>query len=319
MSIVYEADLYYAEKGDAIAQARLTALCSLKSSSFPYNPEISKKMADKVKESAANGNTFAQFHLTLRSDTPELYQTNESLDEVISLMEHYKKVIEHKISRSNPDALFAVGDHTNDLGILKVAAELRSSLACEALSNYYFNGGFFGAYDPKLKSDYQAFLYAQKGAKLNDFYACRCQWKLSYYYCDGIGVKSDIKKAKEWLAIALKNGCYEAKFTKIAEDIPKESVKPQNYNNTKKGCYVATCVYGSYDCPQVWTLRRFRDFYLMRSNLGRILTRIYYKFSPSIVNRFGTTLWFNKIFKHVLDRMVAHLKKAGYKDTEYYD
>lgn len=25
------------------------------------------------------------------------------------------------------------------------------------------------------------------------------------------------------------------------------------------GCYVATAVYGSYDCPQVWTLRRFRD------------------------------------------------------------
>ena len=31
--------------------------------------------------------------------------------------------------------------------------------------------------------------------------------------------------------------------------------RPQNSG----GCYVATCVYGSYDCPQVWTLRRFRD------------------------------------------------------------
>lgn len=29
---------------------------------------------------------------------------------------------------------------------------------------------------------------------------------------------------------------------------------------TRKGCYVATCVYGSYDCPEVWTLRRFRDY-----------------------------------------------------------
>lgn len=25
------------------------------------------------------------------------------------------------------------------------------------------------------------------------------------------------------------------------------------------GCYVATAVYHSYNCPQVWTLRRFRD------------------------------------------------------------
>ena len=27
----------------------------------------------------------------------------------------------------------------------------------------------------------------------------------------------------------------------------------------KNGCYIATCVYENYDCPQVWTLRRFRD------------------------------------------------------------
>ena len=27
----------------------------------------------------------------------------------------------------------------------------------------------------------------------------------------------------------------------------------------KRGCYVATAVYGSYDCPEVWTLRRYRD------------------------------------------------------------
>ena len=26
------------------------------------------------------------------------------------------------------------------------------------------------------------------------------------------------------------------------------------------GCYVATAVYGSYDCPEVWVLRRYRDF-----------------------------------------------------------
>ena len=31
------------------------------------------------------------------------------------------------------------------------------------------------------------------------------------------------------------------------------------YNHSDSGCYIATCVYGSYDCPQVQTLRRFRD------------------------------------------------------------
>ena len=31
------------------------------------------------------------------------------------------------------------------------------------------------------------------------------------------------------------------------------------------GCYVATAVYGSYDCPEIWTLRRFRDKVLART------------------------------------------------------
>ncbi len=36
----------------------------------------------------------------------------------------------------------------------------------------------------------------------------------------------------------------------------------QRMLKNNKGCYIATCVYGSYDCPQVWTLRRFRDYTL---------------------------------------------------------
>ena len=41
------------------------------------------------------------------------------------------------------------------------------------------------------------------------------------------------------------------------------------------GCYIATAVYGSYDCPQVWTLRRFRDFKLAKSLGGRIFIKLY--------------------------------------------
>ena len=53
----------------------------------------------------------------------------------------------------------------------------------------------------------------------------------------------------------------------------------------KGGCYVATCVYGSYDCPEVWVLRRFRDQYLEKSVIGHSLVRIYYAVSPSVVKR----------------------------------
>ena len=85
------------------------------------------------------------------------------------------------------------------------------------------------------------------------------------------------------------------------------------------GCYVATCVYGSYDCPQVWTLRRFRDYELSKTWYGRLFIKIYYKVSPTIVKVFGKTKWFNKICKPKLDKMVEKLNKEGYDSTPYED
>ena len=54
------------------------------------------------------------------------------------------------------------------------------------------------------------------------------------------------------------------------------------------GCYVATAVYGSYDCPQVWTLRRFRDYTLAETWYGRAFIRAYYAVSPTLVKWFGS-------------------------------
>ena len=42
------------------------------------------------------------------------------------------------------------------------------------------------------------------------------------------------------------------------------------------GCYVATAVYGSYDCPEVWTLRRYRDYELDTTWYGRVFIKTYY-------------------------------------------
>ena len=92
------------------------------------------------------------------------------------------------------------------------------------------------------------------------------------------------------------------------------------YNhNSNQGCYVATCVYGSYDCPQVWTLRRFRDYSLAKSLFGRVFIRLYYAVSPTIVKWFGNTQWFKKIWKGTLDRMVHKLNDQGIEDTPYDD
>lgn len=85
------------------------------------------------------------------------------------------------------------------------------------------------------------------------------------------------------------------------------------------GCYVATAVYGSYDCPQVWTLRRYRDNTLAETWYGRAFIRTYYAISPTLVKWFGHTEWFKRMWKGKLDRMVANLNAEGVENTPYED
>lgn len=85
------------------------------------------------------------------------------------------------------------------------------------------------------------------------------------------------------------------------------------------GCYVATCVYGSYDCPQVWTLRRYRDNTLAKTWYGRAFIRTYYAISPTLVKWFGNTRWFKKMWRGKLDRMVSKLQADGVASTPYQD
>lgn len=95
-----------------------------------------------------------------------------------------------------------------------------------------------------------------------------------------------------------------------------EALKPKSSSG---GCYVATAVYGSYDCPQVWTLRRYRDYTLAETWYGRLFIRTYYAISPTLVKWFGKTNWFKKFWKCKLDRMVAKLQNNGVEDTPYED
>ena len=85
------------------------------------------------------------------------------------------------------------------------------------------------------------------------------------------------------------------------------------------GCYVATAVYGSYDCPQVWALRRYRDYTLAETWYGRAFIHTYYAISPTLVKWFGNTDWFKNMWKPMLDNMVEKLKSKGIKDTPYQD
>lgn len=85
------------------------------------------------------------------------------------------------------------------------------------------------------------------------------------------------------------------------------------------GCYVATCVYGSYDCPQVWILRRFRDNCLKQNFFGRLFVRAYYAVSPSFVKYFGGIKAVRKFFRKILDPFVCFLHEKGFNSEPYED
>lgn len=113
-------------------------------------------------------------------------------------------------------------------------------------------------------------------------------------------------------------GCENAFSPEIKDKINQINRKAFN-TKPKKGCYVASCVYGSYDCPEVWALRRFRDYTLDTTWYGRAFISTYYAISPTLIKWFGKTKWFNAVCKKPLDRMVKKLLKKGYTDTPYRD
>lgn len=93
----------------------------------------------------------------------------------------------------------------------------------------------------------------------------------------------------------------------------------QSIPERPNGCYVATAVYRSYDCPPVWVLRRFRDKALAPSRAGRAFIRFYYAVSPALVRRFGRSQLFRGACRALLDPLVARLRRRGFADTPYWD
>ena len=91
------------------------------------------------------------------------------------------------------------------------------------------------------------------------------------------------------------------------------------YQDKSGGCYIATAIYGSYDCPEVWTLRRYRDYVLDSTWYGRLFIRIYYAISPTLVKWFGAKVWFRNLFYSPLSKWVKELNRHGFENSPYKD
>ena len=150
---------------------------------------------------------------------------------------------------------------------------------------------------------------------------CRFMNDDSRLFCSSCGATLDsdlrlIQNLEKQKAIPSKNAPPQSQSK---DDYDDEDYIPPVSGRKKGGCYVATAVYGSYDCPQVWVLRRFRDGRLAASPFGRALIRLYYAVSPTLVRWFGRTDWFRRLWRGPLDRLVQALRAQGVSDGPYQD
>lgn len=102
---------------------------------------------------------------------------------------------------------------------------------------------------------------------------------------------------------------------------PTHGEQPTTTTTTKRseGCYIATAVYGSYECPEVWTLRRYRDKHLATSRRGRMFIAAYYAISPWMVKYLGASSLVRRVWKMALDYWIVRLRRHGYESSPYSD
>jgi len=174
----------------------------------------------------------------------------------------------------------------------------------------------------------EAMKYMEKAAEQGNVEAMSRFGSALFFGIECEVTDTNLSRGRAFLKKAAEQGDKEALETlaEIAEQeqlhgpITAAKIKgSQKSNSSGGGCYVATAVYGSYDCPEVWTLRRYRDFTLAETWYGRAFIRTYYTISPIFVKYFGKTTWFRNLWKPALDQMVKNLNKNGVSDTPYDD
>ena len=209
---------------------------------------------------------------------------------------------------------------------IKDAADNGDTLAMRVLGHAYDENGEFGT------NKNEALRYYEKAIAANGdllsmglaafIYAERHDYNRAEQYWQRVanGGDEELAEQSREMLRRLQALRQEEAQQQYQQTRPQQYQQSQSSSSQKSGgCYIATAVYGSYDCPQVWTLRRYRDMELKKTFAGRCFISLYYKVSPTFVRLFGKTKAFNMCSRYFLDRFVSKLRAAGYDDTEYVD
>ena len=74
-----------------------------------------------------------------------------------------------------------------------------------------------------------------------------------------------------------------------------------------KGCFIATEVYGSSDCPEVQSLKWYRDHRISRLPFGNLLIELYYTTSPHLVRHIHQRKRVKQVIRVALDILVRRI------------
>lgn len=143
---------------------------------------------------------------------------------------------------------------------------------------------------------------AQASGLLDELYASLSQ----------LGIRANLRKASYGKPFDFRGAIIKA-------GPPTSSSSNSSSSSSSSGCYIATSAYGSYDCPQVWVLRRYRDNALACSSVGRAFVKFYYAVSPTLVRLLGRYKSVNAFNRLWLNRIVSRLRQSGYSDAPYKD
>lgn len=306
-----------ANSGFAEAQNSL-GVCYMAGNGVPENPTEAVKWFEKA---AAQDEEFGMKNLAIC-----LRNGNGTVTNKAKAAEWFEKAAAkgNIQSKSNLADMYADGE-----GVLvnyQRAETLYKEIISSGNETFYDDALFSLAllYATKTNDHYKAFPLWQEAAQRGSDTA---QYNLGLCYHNGWGTTKDDDQALYWWRKAAAQGHHDAQHNIDVLMNERNSYGNSNYQSSSQnsqpaksgGCYVATAVYGSYDCPQVWTLRRFRDYKLAATWYGRLFIRAYYAVSPTVVKLFGKTEWFNHFWKARLDKMVATLQEQGYEDIPYND
>lgn len=153
----------------------------------------------------------------------------------------------------------------------------------------------------------------EKAAEYRECVNCHKRFPVSYGLRDWEKRKGytrkqcDICKAAHCTADPCRHSDVYQQRQREAERKAAASSQKSPSSTKSEGCYIATCVYGSYSHPNTMVLRAFRDNVLQGTRRGRVFIKVYYATSPKLVDLFGGCTPIAKIWRYILDEIVRRI------------